>query len=253
MRATFSTIFFLRVDALANRAAPILTRFTLFQRVPLPSPSAWGADVQSAQVLEAVQTPSIEKAVVDQLNGTAPPFRAFGLVQTPKRARSRGGGFSTCPRTHQSTACASRGLERPVAEACRGCRHARATARPLLRLLSTDPGSFLRSSSYEITIRSLALLKPVILCGGAGTRLWPVSRDSMPKQFVALTGILSSFQQTLERVADRSRFARPIVITNTDFRFIVAEQLREIGVEADIVLEPTRRESGPAVAAAAAL
>jgi len=75
----------------------------------------------------------------------------------------------------------------------------------------------------------------------------------MPKQFVALTGILSSFQQTLERVADRSRFARPIVITNTDFRFIVAEQLREIGVEADIVLEPTRRESGPAVAAAAAL
>src|SRR6267154_1037764 len=98
-----------------------------------------------------------------------------------------------------------------------------------------------------------AQIVPVIMCGGAGTRLWPVSRDSMPKQFVALTGIRSSFQQTLERVADTSRFARPIVITNTDFRFIVAEQLREIGVEADIVLEPMRCDSGLAVAVSALL
>src|SRR5437764_13956505 len=94
---------------------------------------------------------------------------------------------------------------------------------------------------------------PVLMCGGAGTRLWPVSRESMPKQFVPLIGERSTFQQTLERVADPTLFARPIVITSADFRFIVAEQLRELGIEADIVLEPMRRDSGPAVAVAAAL
>ena len=94
---------------------------------------------------------------------------------------------------------------------------------------------------------------PVLMCGGAGTRLWPVSRESMPKQFVSLIGERSTFQQTLERVADPTLFARPIVITSADFRFIVAEQLRALGIEADIVLEPMRRDSGPAVAVAAAL
>ena len=84
-------------------------------------------------------------------------------------------------------------------------------------------------------------LIPVLMCGGIGTRLWPVSRESMPKQFVPLIGDRSTFQQTLARIADRAMFARPIVITNADFRFIVAEQLREHGIEADIVLEPSRR------------
>src|ERR1044071_5165489 len=96
-------------------------------------------------------------------------------------------------------------------------------------------------------------LIPVLMCGGAGTRLWPVSRESMPKQFVPLVGERSTFQQTLLRVSDPAMFARPIVITNTDFRFIVAEQLRDLGIEADIVLEPARRDSGPAVAVAALL
>src|ERR1700760_3976098 len=84
---------------------------------------------------------------------------------------------------------------------------------------------------------------PVIMCGGAGTRLWPVSRESMPKQFVPLVASRSTFQQVLERVSDPELFARPIVITNTEFRFVVAEQLRECGAAADIVLEPTRRDS----------
>jgi mannose-1-phosphate guanylyltransferase/mannose-6-phosphate isomerase len=97
------------------------------------------------------------------------------------------------------------------------------------------------------------LLIPVIMCGGAGTRLWPLSRESMPKQFVPLVGETSTFQQVLHRVAAPELFARPIVITNADFRFIVAEQLRESGIEADIVLEPARRDSGPAVAVAVAL
>src|SRR2546430_5644425 len=96
-------------------------------------------------------------------------------------------------------------------------------------------------------------LIPVLMCGGVGTRLWPVSRESMPKQFVPLVGDRSTFQQTLQRVADPSMFARPIILTNTDFRFIVAEQLRELGITADIILEPARRDSGPAVTIAAAL
>src|SRR5947209_5160734 len=98
-----------------------------------------------------------------------------------------------------------------------------------------------------------AQIVPVIMCGGAGTRLWPVSRESMPKQFVPLVGSASTFQQVLARLNDAELFARPIVITNADFRFVVAEQLREAGVEADIVLEPVRRDSGPAVAVSAVL
>ena len=98
-----------------------------------------------------------------------------------------------------------------------------------------------------------AQIIPVIMCGGAGTRLWPVSRESMPKQFVPLVGQESTFQQVLARVSDPELFARPIVITKDDFRFVVAEQLRERGVAADIVLEPMRRDSGPAVTVAAVL
>src|SRR5215471_9197861 len=98
-----------------------------------------------------------------------------------------------------------------------------------------------------------ARIVPVIMCGGAGTRLWPVSRESMPKQFVPLVGPGSTFQQVLGRIADPELFARPIVITNAEFRFVVAEQLRERGIAADIVLEPMRRDSGPAVAVSAVL
>jgi len=97
------------------------------------------------------------------------------------------------------------------------------------------------------------VLTPVIMCGGAGTRLWPVSRESMPKQFVSLVGDQSTFQQVVGRVTGDDTFGRPMVITSSDFRFIVAEQLRECGVEADIVLEPMRRDSALAVAVAAAL
>src|SRR5437764_7977193 len=94
---------------------------------------------------------------------------------------------------------------------------------------------------------------PVIMCGGAGTRLWPVSRESMPKQFVPLVGPETTFQQVLSRISDAELFARPIIITHADFRFVVAEQLRECGIEADVVLEPMRRDSGPAVAVCAVL
>src|SRR5262249_50424190 len=94
---------------------------------------------------------------------------------------------------------------------------------------------------------------PVIMCGGAGTRLWPGSRESMPKQFVPFIGQGSTFQQVMRRVCDPALFARPMVVTHSEFRFVVAEQLRDCGIGADIVLEPVRRDSGPAVAVAALL
>jgi mannose-1-phosphate guanylyltransferase/mannose-6-phosphate isomerase len=93
---------------------------------------------------------------------------------------------------------------------------------------------------------------PLIMCGGAGTRLWPASREVHPKQFLPLFGPRSTFQDTLSRVSDAALFARPIIITNSVYRFMVLEQLTEIGVEADVLLEPVRRDSGPAIAAGAA-
>ena len=92
---------------------------------------------------------------------------------------------------------------------------------------------------------------PLIMCGGAGTRLWPASRESRPKQFLPLFGKHSTFQNTLLRVADPAQFGRPIVITNGQYRFLVAEQLAEIGAAADILLEPMRRDSAPAIMAGA--
>jgi hypothetical protein len=82
---------------------------------------------------------------------------------------------------------------------------------------------------------------PLIMCGGAGTRLWPASREVHPKQFLPLFGPRSTFQDTMLRVFDPALFGRPIVITNTAYRFMVLEQLAEIGLEADVVLEPMRR------------
>lgn len=89
------------------------------------------------------------------------------------------------------------------------------------------------------------------MCGGAGTRLWPASREVRPKQFLPLFGPRSTFQETLLRVSDPALFGRPIIITNTAYRFMVRDQLAEIGIEADVLLEPARRDSGPAIVAGA--
>ena len=94
---------------------------------------------------------------------------------------------------------------------------------------------------------------PILLAGGAGTRLWPVSRDALPKQFLPLMGERSTYQDTLLRVAASELFAAPIVITGSDFRFFARRQAEELGIDATVVIEPMRRDSGPAVAAAAAL
>lgn len=97
----------------------------------------------------------------------------------------------------------------------------------------------------------MARLIPLIMCGGAGTRLWPASRENRPKQFLPLFGKYSTFQETIRRVSDPTLFGRPIVITSKNYRFLVAEQLAALSVEADILLEPARRDSGPAIVAGA--
>jgi mannose-1-phosphate guanylyltransferase/mannose-6-phosphate isomerase len=96
-------------------------------------------------------------------------------------------------------------------------------------------------------------LVPIIMAGGSGTRLWPISRDTMPKQFISLLeGGESTFQATVRRVSG-GIFGAPIVITNNDFRFICAEQLQNCRVAGEIILEPVRRDSAPAVAVGALL
>ena len=97
-------------------------------------------------------------------------------------------------------------------------------------------------------------LVPVILCGGTGTRLWPLSRASYPKQYwpLAGNGEETLLQQTQQRLEGLAELAPPLLICNEDHRFIVAEQMRQIGVEpAGILLEPIGRNTAPAVAVAA--
>ena len=98
-----------------------------------------------------------------------------------------------------------------------------------------------------------AQVVPVILSGGTGTRLWPVSRESFPKQFWPLIGAHSMIQETALRAVG-PHFAPPIVVCNNEHRFLVAEQLREAGVaQPRILLEPVGRNSAPAILAAALL
>lgn len=99
------------------------------------------------------------------------------------------------------------------------------------------------------------LLLPVILCGGAGTRLWPLSRESFPKQFLALTGSATMLQQTALRITQTVgtvAVAEPMVVCNAEHRFIAASQLMEVGIrQPQILLEPAGRNTAPALTLAA--
>lgn len=98
---------------------------------------------------------------------------------------------------------------------------------------------------------SLSLI-PVVLCGGSGTRLWPLSRDTYPKQFLRLLGEESLLQQTMQRLRAIDGMGAPLLVCNESSRFVAAEQLREIGIDnAQIMLEPMRRNTAPAIAVAA--
>lgn len=101
------------------------------------------------------------------------------------------------------------------------------------------------------------LLIPTILCGGAGERLWPLSRDGYPKQFLPLVGPETMLQETVRRMsgfvhADVKLASRPIIVCNEDHRFLVAEQLKSIALEgSSIILEPFGRNTAPALTVAA--
>lgn len=95
------------------------------------------------------------------------------------------------------------------------------------------------------------MITPVLLCGGSGTRLWPLSRKSYPKQFAPLTGEESLFRASARRLSGNG-FAAPMVITGTDFRFIVTEQLAAVEIApAATLIEPEGRNTAPAILAAA--
>jgi mannose-1-phosphate guanylyltransferase len=95
-------------------------------------------------------------------------------------------------------------------------------------------------------------ITPVILSGGGGTRLWPMSRPECPKQFLALTGTLTMFQMTLERTRDQSLFSAPIIVAGAAHGQTVQQQLAGIGIaNAKILLEPKARNTAPAIALAA--
>jgi mannose-1-phosphate guanylyltransferase len=95
-------------------------------------------------------------------------------------------------------------------------------------------------------------ITPVILSGGGGTRLWPMSRPECPKQFLALTSDKTMFQMTLERVSDRAAYNPPVIVCGNSHRDLVEQQLLEIGIiDARIILEPSARNTAPAIALAA--
>lgn len=98
--------------------------------------------------------------------------------------------------------------------------------------------------------------QPIILCGGSGTRLWPLSRTGFPKQFLCLTGNESLFQQAAQRLTNLDnaeiQVAAPIIVTGEDHRFLATEQLREAGIELGCaLLEPVGRNTAPALTLAA--
>jgi mannose-1-phosphate guanylyltransferase/mannose-6-phosphate isomerase len=102
-----------------------------------------------------------------------------------------------------------------------------------------------------VTLADTSLIHPVLLCGGSGTRLWPLSRKSFPKQFAPLIGEETLFQASARRLQDDG-FAGPLVVTGSDFRFIVTEQLAASGVAPQgILIEPEARNTAPAILAAA--
>src|SRR6185503_880285 len=99
--------------------------------------------------------------------------------------------------------------------------------------------------------RSATGIYPVILSGGAGSRLWPVSRSQMPKELIPLTSRRSMLQETVLRLNSNGRIMPPIVISNQNHRFIIAAQLQELGVRPNVhVLEPIGRNTAAAAAVA---
>ena len=129
----------------------------------------------------------------------------------------------------------------------------RNASKPAARLRSPR---LCRAASTILGSMSFPALLPVVLCGGSGTRLWPLSREAYPKQFLSLLGSKSLLQDTVLRISgalsDISEPLPPLLVCNTEHRFVVAEQLQSIGIAgARIILEPVGRNTAPALTVAA--
>lgn len=110
----------------------------------------------------------------------------------------------------------------------------------------------LRCMLFQFLIKGYPMILPVILSGGAGTRLWPLSRELYPKQLLPLVGASTMLQDTVARLHGIESLAAPMIICNEEHRFMVAEQLRMIDIDPSaIILEPVGRNTAPAVAIAA--
>jgi mannose-1-phosphate guanylyltransferase/mannose-6-phosphate isomerase len=134
---------------------------------------------------------------------------------------------------------------RLIANAHRGYE-SRSSRRRLARIVAGERGNVGPRTWLD------AQIVPVILAGGAGTRLWPLSRSDRPKQFLPLIGDRSLFQATALRVGGQPEFGAPVVICNAEHRFRVADQLQAIGIAArEIIVEPEGRNTAPAAALAA--
>ena len=91
------------------------------------------------------------------------------------------------------------------------------------------------------------IVRPVILVGGSGTRLWPQSREKFPKQFIPIFKDYSLFDLTIKRVIKIKNSAKPIIVTNSDYQFLVKDSLKKISINADIILEPIGRNTSAAI------
>ena len=111
---------------------------------------------------------------------------------------------------------------------------------------------FTRNSDLAHSKKNASNIQPVILCGGSGSRLWPVSRKALPKQFIKLVSDRTMFQDTALWVCEAEGYRAPLIVSNEAFRFHVADQMREIGVEPSaVILEPHSRNTAAAIALAA--
>ena len=101
---------------------------------------------------------------------------------------------------------------------------------------------------------SNSCIVPLILCGGSGTRLWPLSRESYPKQFLSIKkeDEFSLLQKTIQRILSLKNIKKPILVCNEEHRFIVAEQMRELNIDDFVILlEPFGKNTAPAITIAA--
>ena len=175
----------------------------------------------------------------------SPPAPAQSKVGPLRRERSQGDGI---PRKPEASRLSIAALS---SKATSGMTSDPSVRRGGSRCRGSAQGKAIPNAGGQCGDKMTKIL-PVIMCGGSGSRMWPESRESLPKQFIPLFGERSTFQSIASVVGDPGVFDPAVVITNFDYRFRVAEQLREIGAQATILLEPERRDSAAAVGAAAA-